>query len=133
MTKNELFKLIMRCNKLNSRKEIIQYLIYEYNKLTKYNGQITIEIIISIIEDFHELKDGEIHIKTRKRKFVQSRQEAMYFAKKFTKLSLREIGKLIGDKDHATVLHACRTINNLIETNKNFKEEIEKIESLIKF
>jgi chromosomal replication initiator protein len=45
----------------------------------------------------------------------------MYFSKKMTKSSLANIGMHCGGKDHATVLHACRTVNDLEETDKNFR------------
>jgi chromosomal replication initiator protein len=65
--------------------------------------------------------------KTRKRHIVQARQLAMFFAKKYTKSSLASIGSQIGDRDHATVLHACKTIDNLLETDKQFKKYYEDI------
>ena len=65
--------------------------------------------------------------KTRKRHIVQARQIAMFFAKKLTKASLASIGKQIGDRDHATVLHACRTVNNLTETDKRFRTYVEDL------
>ena len=66
--------------------------------------------------------------KTRKRHIVQARQLAMFFAKKFTKASLASIGSQIGKRDHATVLHACKTVNNLADTDKRFKGYISDIE-----
>ena len=66
--------------------------------------------------------------KTRKREIVQCRQLAMYFAKQLTKNSLDMIGKHCGNKDHATVLHACKTVNNLADTDKRFKGYISDIE-----
>jgi chromosomal replication initiator protein len=69
--------------------------------------------------------------KTRKREVVQARQIAMYFSKSLTKASLASIGAHCGGKDHATVLHACRTVNNLMETDKRFKIYIEEIEKKI--
>jgi chromosomal replication initiation ATPase DnaA len=65
--------------------------------------------------------------KTRKRHVVQARQLAMFFAKKFTKASLANIGSQIGDRDHATVLHACKTVDNLVATDKQFKKYMEDI------
>ena len=65
--------------------------------------------------------------KTRKRHVVQARQLAMFFAKKFTKASLANIGSQIGDRDHATVLHACKTVDNLVATDKQFKKFVEDI------
>jgi len=73
-----------------------------------------------------------LHTKTRKREIVQARQIAMFFSKNLTKSSLSTIGSLIGGKDHATVLHACKTINNLIETDKRFKSQVDSIERKLK-
>ena len=56
----------------------------------------------------------------------------MYFAKMLTKNSLASIGSDIGGKDHATVLHAVRTVKNLIETDKHFRSYVEEIEKKIK-
>jgi chromosomal replication initiator protein len=52
----------------------------------------------------------------------------MYFAKKMTKSSLASIGSHCGGKDHATVLHACRTVNNLSETDKQFRLYLEELD-----
>jgi chromosomal replication initiator protein len=52
----------------------------------------------------------------------------MYFAKKMTKSSLASIGMTCGGKDHATVLHACRTVNNLAETDKSFRVYLEELD-----
>jgi chromosomal replication initiator protein len=71
--------------------------------------------------------------RTRKREIVQARQVAMYFSKSLTKSSLAKIGAQIGGKDHATVLHACKTVNNLMDTDKHFKSQIEDIEKKLKF
>ena len=70
--------------------------------------------------------------KTRKREIVQARQIAMYFSKNLTSSSLSTIGSVIGGKDHATVLHAYKTVNNLAETNKEFKSYIADIEKKLK-
>jgi hypothetical protein len=51
----------------------------------------------------------------------------MYFSKRYTKSSLSTIGTYIGGKDHATVLHACKTVNNLKDTDKHFREQVERI------
>ena len=63
----------------------------------------------------------------RRRHIVQARQIAMYFAKKFTKASLASIGSQIGRRDHATVLHACKTVDNLSFTDKQFRKYVEDL------
>jgi chromosomal replication initiator protein len=73
-----------------------------------------------------------LQAKTRKREIVQARQIAMFFSKNMTKSSLASIGSQIGGKDHATVLHACKTVSNLKDTDKNFRVYIDEIERKLK-
>ena len=56
----------------------------------------------------------------------------MFFSKTLTNSSLSAIGAKIGRKDHATVLHACKTVNNLLETDRDFKNQIQTIEAQLK-
>ena len=51
----------------------------------------------------------------------------MFFAKKYTKASLASIGSQIGKRDHATVLHACKTVDNLSSTDKQFKKYVDDL------
>lgn len=66
--------------------------------------------------------------KTRKREIVQARQIAMYLSRNLTKTSLASIGEQIGGKDHATVLHACKTVEDLMDTDRSFRGYIHDIE-----
>ena len=75
---------------------------------------ITIDDIITTVCKHFGLENAAIHTKSRKREVVQARQIAMYLAKKHTDFSTAKIGTLIGNKDHATVLHACKTTGILI-------------------
>ena len=93
---------------------------------------VTIESIISKVCEHYNIEESAIHTKTRKREIVQVRQIAMFLAKKHTDNSTSKIGQLIGKRDHATVLHACKTVKDLIEVDKAFKTEIEEIEASIK-
>jgi chromosomal replication initiator protein len=94
--------------------------------------EISIDFIQKMVCDYFSLSFELINSKTRKREIVQARQLAMYFAKKHTKSSLATIGLHCGNKDHATVLHACRTVVNLIETDKQFRSYVEDLEKKIK-
>lgn len=96
------------------------------------NKPITIDNIISKVCAHYDLDESVIHTKSRKREIVQIRQIAMYLAKKHTEISASKIGMLIGNRDHATVLHACKTVKDLIEINKSFKSDIEEIEAVLK-
>ncbi|MFO7368863.1 MAG: chromosomal replication initiator protein DnaA [Bacteroidales bacterium] len=112
---------------LNLAKEMIDKLI----KNTK--REVSIDYIQKVVCNYFDVPVDSLQSKTRKREIVQARQVAMYFSKNLTKSSLATIGSQIGGKDHATVLHACKTVNNLVETDKQFKTQIEEIEKKLKF
>ena len=96
------------------------------------NKPITIERVIEKVCAHFDFDESILHSKSRKREVVQVRQIAMYLAKKHTDDSAARIGKLIGNRDHATVLHACKIIKDVIEVDKAFKTEIEEIEASFK-
>ena len=93
---------------------------------------VTVEDIIQKVCNHYEIEESAIHTKTRKREVVQVRQVAMYLAKKHTDSSSSKIGQLIGNKDHATVLHACKIVKDQVEVDKTFKADIEEIEASLK-
>jgi chromosomal replication initiator protein len=90
--------------------------------------EVSIDYIQKVVCDYFDLPIELLKSKTRKREVVQARQIAMYFAKQLTRSSLANIGSYCGGKDHATVLHACRTVNNLMETDKEFKSYVDELE-----
>ena len=96
------------------------------------NKPITIEEIISKVCEHYKMNESALHTKSRKREIVQVRQVAMYLAKKHTDVSASKIGHLIGNRDHATVLHACKTVKDLVGVDKAIKADIEEIESALK-
>jgi len=100
--------------------------------LKKQVSPISIERIIKIVCDFFNMPKSDFLSQTRKREIVQSRQIAMYFAKKFTKHSLEVIGNDIANKDHTTVIYSCKNVKNLMDTDKHFKSQVESIEKKIK-
>jgi chromosomal replication initiator protein len=95
--------------------------------------KITIDYIQKTVCDYYKIPCDLIQGKTRKREIVQARQVSMFFSKSLTKASLASIGSHIGGKDHATVLHACKTVNNLIDTDKHFRNQITELEKKFKF
>jgi len=100
------------------------------NKLVKKtNTELTLNDIKAIVCNYFSIEPDALKSKSRKREIVQARQIAMYFAKKKTNYSLSQIGAIIGDRDHATVLYANKTINNLIDTDKELRGRIIEIEA----
>lgn len=96
------------------------------------NKPITIEEIIAKVCDHYKMDESVLHTKSRKREIVQVRQVAMFLAKKHTDISTSKIGHLIGNRDHATVLHACKIMKDLVEVDKEIRADIEEIETSFK-
>jgi len=96
------------------------------------NKPITIEEIIAKVCEHYKMDESVLHTKSRKREIVQVRQVAMYLAKKHTDTSTSKIGFLIGKRDHATVIHACKIMKDLVEVDKDMKADIEEIEASFK-
>ncbi len=88
----------------------------------------SIDMIKDIVAKHFSVDIEAIQSKSRKREIVQARQFAMYFAKKITNKPYAEIGKLIGNRNHATVLHACKTIDTLKGIDKDFKKFYKELE-----
>lgn len=113
-------------NKKSITLDLAKQMIDKFVKNTA--REVSIDYIQKVVCDYFDLPIELLKSKTRKREIVQARQIAMYFAKKMTKSSLANIGMHCGGKDHATVLHACRTVNNLQETDKHFRKYLEDLE-----
>ena len=94
--------------------------------------EISIQRIQDVVCEYFNITRDNMLSKTRKREIVQARQIAMYLGRNLTKTSLAAIGAQIGGKDHATVLHACNTVSDLIETDRNFKQYVSDIEKMLK-
>ncbi len=123
-----LISLIAQAS-LNKRAVTLDLAKQMIDKFVKNTArEVSIDYIQKVVCDYFDLPIELLKSRTRKREVVQARQIAMYFAKKMTKSSLANIGMHCGGKDHATVLHACRTVNNLNETDKNFKKYLEDLE-----
>jgi chromosomal replication initiator protein len=113
---------------LNKKKitiELAKQLIDKFVKSTA--REISIDYIQKVVCDYFDMPIDLLKSKTRKREIVQARQLTMFFAKQLTKNSLASIGAQCGNKDHATVLHACRTVSNLTETDKQFKVYVDDL------
>ncbi|MDR1984887.1 MAG: chromosomal replication initiator protein DnaA [Prevotellaceae bacterium] len=93
--------------------------------------EVSVDKIKRTVCDYFGLSLDAIYSKTRKREIVQARQIAMYFSRSMTKYALATIGAEIGGKDHATVLHACKTVEDLYATDRSFKQHMIEIEKRI--
>lgn len=92
---------------------------------------ITCENIIQIVQNIFGIDNKTFNSKTRKREVVFARQAAMHLCKKHTSQSVSRIGMYVGGRDHATVLHALKSVDDLLATDSNFKEKYQEAEALL--
>lgn len=93
---------------------------------------ITIEQILNVTCKHFGIEAKLVHSKSRKREVVQARHIAMFLAKEYTEYSTPKIGKFIGNRNHSTVIHACKTVKHQSEVDKNYKEELESVKEELK-
>ncbi len=113
--------------KINTKlaKEVLKEYVQVNHKEVTIDG-ILEEVCSATGIDLPRLNSSE-----RTREVAQARQMAMYLAKKHTNQPLTSIGAAIGGRNHATVLHSCKAVTNLLETDKNFRLQVEEIEKAI--
>ncbi len=111
---------------LDSAKEALRDLVSAQNR------QITVDNIQKTVADYYKIKISDMHSKKRSRNIARPRQVAMALAKELTQLSLPDIGDAFGNRDHTTVLHACRTIATLREKDHDINRDYHVLEQVLK-
>lgn len=102
-------------------------------RVVRYEAKpISIEQIVEKVCKHYDIDSSSLNSKSRKREVVVVRQVAMFLSKKMTDSSNSVIGQYIGQRDHATVIHACKTVKSQVEVDKEFRKEIEEIETDLK-
>ncbi|MDO9871916.1 chromosomal replication initiator protein DnaA [Glaesserella parasuis] len=91
--------------------------------IASYDHLITIENIQKTVAEYYNIKMADLKSKSRTRSVARPRQMAMALAKELTNHSLPEIGREFGGRDHTTVMHACKTINELRDTDNSIQED----------
>ena len=84
---------------------------------------VTVDNIQKVVAEYYRIKVSDLKSKNRSRSVARPRQVAMALAKELTNRSLPEIGKSFGDRDHTTVLHACRKVVELRESELDIQED----------
>jgi len=101
------------------------------NFVKSISREVSIEYIQKSVCEYYSVPIEKLKEKTRKRAIVQARQLSMYLAKNFTKNSLKVIGRHFGGRDHSTVIHSCQAVRDLMDTDKEFKDQVIDIEKKI--
>ena len=94
-------------------------------------NDLTIEMVQKMVCDYFNITRDTLLSKSRKRQIVQARQIAMYLSRNLVGCSLSTIGAELGGKDHATVVHACTTVADLMSTDRVFRQYVNDIESML--
>lgn len=121
-------------NSTLARKEINLELARQVvgNIVGEPKSDVTLDKVMKTVCDYFDLTRDMLMSKSRKRQIVQARQIAMYLARNnIGNISLSTIGSEIGGKDHATVLHACSTVQDLMDTDKVFRQYVTDIEKIL--
>lgn len=111
--------------------EITRELLKDLLRSHDHSKPVTIEGILLLVAKHFAVKMSDISSARRVRSVVRSRQVAMYLAKTLTSCSLPEIGRRIGNRDHSTVIHAVRKIEELIRKDLGFAEKIASLKQLL--
>jgi chromosomal replication initiator protein len=88
---------------------------------------VSIDNIQRVVAEYYKIKIADLSSKRRSRSVARPRQAAMYLAKELTNHSLPEIGDAFGGRDHTTVLHACRKIRELLESDADIREDVKNL------
>ncbi len=94
-------------------------------------SELTIEMIENAVCDYFNITREALLSKSRKREIVQARQIAMYLSRSHINCSFSTIGSEIGGKDHATVVHACSIVSDLMSTDRTFRQYVSDIEKIL--
>lgn len=89
------------------------------------------EQIIGVVSAYFGMPVSRLRAKSRSRPNVEARQIAAYFMRQKTRLGLREIGEMLGGRDHTTAIHSINTAKDLIQTDERFRENVDKINRLL--
>lgn len=93
---------------------------------------LTVDDILEKVCQHYNVTTTQINSKSRKRSYVVARQVSMYLAQKYTKMPASRIGKLVGNRDHSTVIHSCSQVEKRMQVDKAFSAEIVSIETSFK-
>ena len=92
------------------------------------DNPLTVDEILDTVCNHFSVTLSAVNSKSRKHDLVIARQVTMYLAQKYTKMPASRIGRLVGNRDHSTVIHSCAQVENRLQVDSSFKEEVNSIE-----
>ena len=98
-------------------------------KVEESNKVLTLDEIVEAVCNHYKVTVAAVNSKSRKREYVEARQVAMFMAQKLIKMPASRVGKLIGNRDHSTVIHSCAKVEERLKIDAEFFDELSSIEN----
>jgi len=92
-----------------------------------HSRSISVSLIQTTVAEYYKIRMNDLSSQTRSRSIARPRQMAMFLSRALTKLSLPEIGQAFGGRDHTTVMHACKKIKELKDSDSRFEEDYNNL------
>jgi len=108
---------------VQAAEKLLQDILQEETK-----NQVTIERVQQRVAEYFHLKLTDMISKKRPANIAFPRQIAMYLCRMLTQHSLHEIGEIFGGRDHGTVIHACKTVENMMEQDESVRRSVEYLQ-----
>jgi chromosomal replication initiator protein len=110
--------------------EVLEHLLHDlFNE--KVATQVSIENVQQKVAEYYRLKLADMVSKRRPANIAFPRQVAMYLCRVMTTQSLSDIGNEFGGRDHGTVIHACKTVENMIDQDASIKKTVDYLQKLV--
>ena len=102
------------------------------NAKVKPRKEITVDHIVKEVANHYSIRQEDVYGRSRQAGIVLVRQLSMYLAQEHTSLTNCKIGLLIGNRNHATVIHSVKTIENRIQVDKELKKNLDELEDKLR-
>lgn len=105
--------------------------VLKFGGIKNRKQNIDISIIITSVSKYFNIDESLLRLKSKQQEIVHARHTAMYLSKELTSSSLQTIGSHFGGRNHATVIHACKCIEEVINKDSGFKDKLEQIKEML--
>jgi chromosomal replication initiator protein len=105
--------------------------VVKFGAIKNRKQNLDISTIIAVVSKYFDIDESLLRLKSKRQEIVTARHTAMYLSKELTSCSLQTIGAHFGGRNHATVIHACKCIEDNITQNTSFAEKIEQLKEIL--
>ena len=111
--------------------ELCEVALKETFKQKRKKKIITAEMILQTVSDYYSVTLGELVGPTRKREITIPRQVAIYLTREMTGMSLPQIGEVFGGRDHTTIMHSCKVMENTMSRDSAMKNLVNTVKNRV--